>query len=170
MPLPTKERHSGFVDTIKNNYPDIQIVESQEMGGPDFAGDAQKAAAAILTAHPDVKALWTVWDVPADGAVAAARAANKKDLIVITEDLGLNAAVSIAKKGLIFGLGAQRPFDAGVVEMTMAAYGLLGKQAPSFVELPALPVSRSNVLQAWQDVYHVPAPAEVQAAYKSAGG
>jgi len=168
--IPTKDRHRGFQDTITNNYPDIKIIESKEMPGPDWAGDAQKAAAAILTAHPDVKALWTVWDVPADGAIAAARAANRKDLINVTEDLGLTAAVAIAKKDLLFGLGAQRPYDCGVVEMTLAGYGLLGKTAPPFVEAPALPVSRSNVLQAWQDVYHAPAPDQLTAAYKAGGG
>ena len=43
------------------------IVDEQGIGGPDFAGDAEKAAGAILTAHPETKAIWAVWDVPAEG-------------------------------------------------------------------------------------------------------
>jgi ribose transport system substrate-binding protein len=161
----TKERYQGFKDTITQNYPDIQIVEEQGIAGPDFAGDAQKAAAAILTKHPDVKAIWAVWDVPAQGVEAAARAANRGDLIIITEDLGLDAAVSIAKKGLIKGLGAQRPYDQGVTEVNLAGYGLLGKTAPAYVALSALPVNHDNVLDAWQTVYHASPPASLQSAF-----
>ena len=161
----TKERYQGFKDTVTSNYPDIKIVEEQGIAGPDFAGDAQKAAAAMLTKHPDMNAIWAVWDVPAQGVIAAARAANRKDLAIVTEDLGLTAAVSIASKDYIRGLGAQRPFDQGVTEVNLAAYGLLGKQAPPYVALTALPVTRDNVLQAWQTVYHVAAPSDVQTAY-----
>lgn len=162
----TNQRHDGFKATIAENYPDIHIIEEQGFSGSDLAGEAQKAASAILTAHPDVQAIWAVWDQPADGVIAAARAANRKDLIVITEDLSLTAAVSIASGGFIKGLGTQRPYDQGVTEVTLAGYGLLGKQAPPYVALPPLAVTKANVLQAWQDVYHVPAPDQLQAAYK----
>ena len=92
--------------------------------------------------------------------------ANRQDLIVITEDLGLAAAVSLASGGFIKGLGAQRPYDQGVTEVTLAGYGLLGKTAPPYVALPPLPVTKANVLQAWQDVYHVAPPDQLKAAYK----
>ena len=32
----------------------------------------------------------------------------------------------------------------------LAGYGLLGKQAPAYVALPALPVTKANLLDAWQ--------------------
>ena len=59
----------------------------------------------------------------------------------------------MAQNGFVKGLGAQRPYDAGVVEAMLAGYGLLGKAAPAFVALPALPVSRDNLLDAWKQVY-----------------
>src|ERR1700704_2004087 len=162
----TNQRHDGFKATIQQNYPDIQIVQELGFSGSDLAGEAGKAASAIMTAHPDVKAIWAVWDQPADGVIAAARAANRQDLIVITEDLGLAAAVSLASGGFIKGLGAQRPYDQGVTEVPLAGYGLLGKSAPPYVALPPLPVTKANVLQAWQDVYHVAPPDQLKAAYK----
>ena len=60
------------------------------------------------------------------------------------------------------GLGAQRPFDQGVTEAMLAGYGLLGKEAPAFVALPALPVTKDNLLEAWQTVYHADAPDNVK--------
>jgi len=162
----TRDRYEGFKSTIEEQYPNIPIIDEKGVTGSDFAGQSQAAANAMLTKTPDLKAIWAVWDVPAEGVIAAARAANRIDLIIATQDLGKNVAIQLAKDELIKGLGAQRPFDQGVTEASLAAYGLLDKEAPIFVALPALPVSHENVLQAWEDVYHVPAPAEVQDSFK----
>jgi ribose transport system substrate-binding protein len=44
----------------------------------------------------------------------------------------------------------------------LAGYGLLGKTAPAYVALPALPVSKDNLLDAWMAVYHTEAPENVR--------
>ena len=74
---------------------------------------------------------------------------------------------ALVKGGLVYGLGAQRPFDQGVNEAKLAAFGLLGKEAPPYVALNALPVTKDNILEAWETVYHAPPPDELVAA---AGG
>ncbi len=111
----------------------------------------------MLTKHPDLNGIWAVWDVPAEGVLAAARSAGRSDLVVTTEDLGKNVAISLAKNDLVKGLGAQRPFDQGVTEARLAADAMLGKQAPPYVALQALPVTHANVLDAWKQVYHADA-------------
>jgi ribose transport system substrate-binding protein len=162
----TKQRYQGFKDTISKDYPDIQIVEEKGIAGPDFAGDAQAAANAMLSKHADLAGIWAVWDVPAEGVMAAARAAGRQDLKIGTEDLGKNVAIALAKNDLVVGLGAQVPFDQGVTEAQIAAGSLLGKQEPAYVALSALPVDHSNVLDAWKQVYHADAPADLQGSYK----
>jgi ribose transport system substrate-binding protein len=161
----TRQRYEAFKTTLQASYPEIEIVEEAGIHGPDFAADAQEAAAAMLDRHPDLSGIWAVWDVPAEGVMAAARAAGRDDLVITTVDLGLNVALELARGGLVFGVGAQRPFDLGVHEAELAAYGLLGKEAPAYVALPALPVSRLSVLDAWESVYHnAPPPQLVEAA------
>jgi len=162
----TKQRWTNFKRTIKKSYPNIKIVEEQGIAGPDFAGDAEKVASAMLTRNSNLDGIWAVWDVPAEGVISAARTAGRDDLVITTIDLGLNVAIQIAKKELVYGLGAQRPFDQGVAEAKLAAYGLLGKKAPAYVALPALPVTNGNVLQAWQTVYHVKPPKSLRDAKK----
>ncbi|HSK89648.1 MAG TPA: substrate-binding domain-containing protein [Anaerolineales bacterium] len=154
----TRQRYEAFKKTITENYPGIEIVEEQGITGPDFAGDAEKAASAMVTKHADLKGIWAVWDVPAEGVLASARAMGRADLIITTIDLGLNVAVEIAQDGMVKGLGAQRPYDQGVTEAILAGYGLLGKEAPAYVALYALPVEKSNVLDAWETVYHADPP------------
>jgi ribose transport system substrate-binding protein len=160
----TQQRYDAFKKTISDDYPGIEIAEEKGIGGPDFAGDAEKAASAMLTQNPDLDGIWAVWDVPAEGVLAAARAVGNSDLKVTTIDLGQNVAIEMARDGLIRGLGAQRPFDQGVTEAKLAAYGLLGKQAPEYVALNALPVTPGNLMDAWEQVYHQPAPDKVQEA------
>lgn len=162
----TKQRYDGFKSTITKDYPDIKIVEEKGIAGPDFAGDAQSAANAMLSKHPTLSGIWGVWDVPAEGIMAAARASGRTDLKIATEDLGKNVAIALAKNQLVVGLGAQVPFDQGVTEARLGAGALLGKKAPAYVALSSLPVDHSNVLEAWKQVYHEEAPADLKSSYK----
>jgi ribose transport system substrate-binding protein len=162
----TKQRYDGFKATIKKDYPDIKIADEKGIAGPDFAGDAQAAANAMLTENPNLKGIWAVWDVPAEGVMAAARASGRTDLKIATEDLGTNVAIALAKDELVAGLGAQRPFDQGVTEALLGAGALLGKTQPAYVALSALPVSHDNVLDAWKQVYHSDPPKDLASSFK----
>lgn len=161
----TQQRYDGFKETIESDYPSIEIVAEQGIAGPDFAGDAQAVADAWLTRYPDLDGIWAVWDVPAEGVMAAARSAARTDLKIATEDLGTNVAIALAKDEMIVGLGAQVPYDQGVTEANLAAGALLGKDLPPYVALSALPVTHENVLEAWTSVYHVDPPSELTDSY-----
>lgn len=161
----TQQRYEGFKTTIEDEYPDIEIVDERGIAGPDFAGDAQAVSDAWLTQFADLDGIWAVWDVPAEGVMAAARSAGRTDLKIATEDLGTNVAIALARDEMVVGLGAQVPFDQGVTEANLAAGALLGKTAPPFVALSALPVTHENVLEAWEQVYHSDPPSEVSDSY-----
>lgn len=160
----TRQRYDAFKETIEAEYPGIEIAAEQGITGPDFAGDAETAASAMLTQFTDLDGIWAVWDVPAEGVVAAARSAGRDDLAITTIDLGLNVAIQIANGEFVYGLGAQRPFDQGVTEAILAGYGLLDKEAPPYVALHALPVKGDNVLEAWDTVYHADPPPDLASA------
>lgn len=157
----TRQRYDAFKKTIQDNYPNIQIVAEQGIGGPDFSGEADRVASAMLTKNADLNGIWAVWDVPAEGVMSAIRTAGRDNVIVTTIDLGKTVATELAQGGIIKGVGAQRPFDQGVTEAMLAGYALIGKKAPPYVALNALPVTQQNVKQAWTQVYHQDPPAEV---------
>lgn len=157
----TQQRYDAFKTTIQDNYPNIQIVEEQGVGGPDFAGESDRVASAMLTKHADLNGIWAVWDVPAEGVMSAVRTAGRDDVVVTTIDLGRTVAIDLAQGGIIKGIGAQRPFDQGVTEAMLAGYALLGREAPPYVALNALPVTQQNVDDAWTTVYHQDPPNEL---------
>nr|WP_207956911.1 substrate-binding domain-containing protein [Rubrobacter tropicus] len=160
----TQQRYEAFQKTIKEEYPDIEIVADQGIAGPDFAGQAEEAASAMLTKNADLDGIWAVWDVPAEGVLAAARNSGRTDLNVTTIDLGTTMAIELASGGIVKGLGSQRPYEQGVAEANLAGYALLDKEAPPYVALPALPVTGENVLDAWKEVYNQEPPEQVKEA------
>jgi ribose transport system substrate-binding protein len=159
----TKQRTEAFEKTIQEKYPDIKIVERGGIIGPN---DGEKVASGMLTKNRDLDGMFVVWDVPAEGALAAARTSGKKDFVITTIDLGTNVALDIASDGMIKGLGAQLPYDQGISEAILAGYALLGKEAPAYVAVPALAVTKENVIDAWKLVYHQEAPQSIQNAAK----
>jgi ribose transport system substrate-binding protein len=162
----TKQRYEGFKKTIQTDYPEMQIVEEQGIAGPDFAGDAQGVANAMISKHSDLAGIWAVWDVPAEGVMAAARASGRGDLRIATEDLGKNVAIALAKGELVVGLGAQLPYDQGVTEARLGALAVLGEKTAPYVALSALPVQHDNVLKAWKTVYHEDPPEDLVSSFK----
>lgn len=157
----TKQRTEAFEKTIAENYPDIEIVARNGIAGPN---DGETVAAAMLTKNPNLDGMFVVWDVPAEGALAAARAAGRNDLVITTIDLGTNVAIEIAKNGIIKGLGAQLPYEQGIAEAILAGYAVLGKETPPYVAVPALKVTAENTLDAWKLVYNQEAPDTVRQA------
>jgi ribose transport system substrate-binding protein len=162
----TKIRYEAFQDTIKQ-YPGITIAEKQGVAGPDFAGDAEKAASAFLIKDPEIKGIFGIWDIPAEGIMAAARnAGREKDLVITTIDLGKNVAIEMAKGGMIKGLGAQGVYQAGIAEAKAAALAALGQEVAPFMVVNGIPVDKSNIIESWKKVYNVDAPEELVDAAK----
>ncbi len=83
---PANDRRKGFEDAIANQ-PGMQILASQT---GDFDRDeGRQVMAQLLTAHPDVTAVYTHNDEMAIGAITALEAAGKvpgKDVIMVSID------------------------------------------------------------------------------------
>jgi ribose transport system substrate-binding protein len=147
----TDEREAAFRAWYRDNRADVGLA------GADFRdpADAGVVATTFLTTHPEADALFVVWDSPAMDTMRAARALGR-DVPITTVDLGEEVAIELAGGGLIKGLGAQQPYDQGVAEALAAINAHLGKQPPSWVAVRALAVTRDNVLEAFERVWHAP--------------
>ncbi|MDQ0217431.1 sugar ABC transporter substrate-binding protein [Peribacillus cavernae] len=155
----TKQRTEAFEKTIKEKYPHIKITERDGITDPN---KTELVASGMLTRNPHLDGIFSVWDVPAEGVLSAARIAAREDLVITTIDLGTNVALEIALDGIVKGLGAQLPYDQGVTEAILAGYSLLDKKAPGYVAVPSLSVTEKNVLDAWQLVYREEAPETIR--------
>ena len=159
----TNERTKGVSEWMKKNRPDIQMKQV------DFTDPAKvsQIAGDFLTANPDVKGVFAVWDQPALDTLSSMRAQGV-DIPVTTVDLGLQSAIEIAKGGPLKATGSQRPYDQGVAEAMAMMNALIGKETPAWVGVQSLPVVQSNVLESFKTVFKKDPPKELLDACNSA--
>jgi ribose transport system substrate-binding protein len=153
----TNEREIGFRKWMKENRPDIALrrVEFTELAA------AGGVVLDFLAANPDVAGLFVAWDEPAM-AIARALRSTGHVLPMTSMDLGNEIALEIARGDIVKGVGAQRPYDLGRAEANAVILALAGGDVPPWIALPAFAVSRSNILSAYQAVWHRPAPEAVR--------
>lgn len=141
-------------------YPNIKVVAEQRVGSNE---EGAEVAESIMIANPNVKAIWVGWDGPAMTA-AAALSSIGKSVYIASPDLGRDAAYSIASDGLFIGSGAQHPWDQGVAAAVIGMAALAGKETPQYVIVPGEKVTKENLKDAWDRIYHAPMPEEIASA------
>ncbi|EOF1292603.1 hypothetical protein SFX37_004790, partial [Salmonella enterica subsp. enterica serovar Kentucky] len=92
--------------------------------------------------------------------------AGRKDIKVITMDLGAANALDMAKQRNVAGIVTDLPYDLGQTLARMGALAKLEQPTPPFVTVGASAVTRDNLLDAWQQALRRPAPEAVQKALK----
>jgi ribose transport system substrate-binding protein len=158
----TNEREIAFRKWINKNRSDLSIAQAKFQS----LADVQDVMRALLDSAGNLSGLFVVWDEP---AVIAADILERAMLTtpIATIDLGNAVAINMAKGGLIKSVGAQRPYDQGKAAATAALLALLDRPLPSWIALPGLAVTRDNVVEAYQTVWHSPAPGELLKSLKS---
>jgi len=156
----TNQRDNSFKAVIQANYPDIEIVSEKGVVAAD-AADGERAASAIITQYPDVDGLYVTWDTPAEGAVAAARAANRPDIKIVTIDLGAINGLDMVEGGNMVGAAADIGYELGVGLAMVGAYGLINKPAPAFTMVGSVRVTKENYLEGWRTSFHSDPPKEI---------
>ncbi len=158
----TNEREIGFRKWMREHRPDatLRLAEFLDL---ETAGDV---VLDFIAQDLPIDALFVPWDEPAIRVIRALRSIGR-DIPLTTVDLGNEVALEIATGGMVAGVGAQMPYDLGVAEATATILALVGAETPPWVAIPALSVTRENVLDAYEAVWHQPAPADLRAAFEA---
>jgi len=159
----TNQRDNAFKSAIESDYPDIKIVAKAGIADPARAEDI---AHALLLKNPDLDGIYVTWAEPAEGVLAALRAAGNKKTKIVTLDLSEPIALDMVKGGNVAAIVADKAYDLGKAMAVAAGYGLVNKPAPAFVVAPVLTITKSNVAEGWQQSLHRDAPKSVLDAAK----
>ncbi len=158
----TNQRDQAFKAWLTAKYPGIEIVAEQGLADP---AAAEEIASALLTRNPDIDGIYAPWSAgPADGVLAALRAAGAEDVAVVSLDLDTNVALDLVEGGNMVGIAADEAYELGRTMAFEAAYGLLGLEVPPFVVVPAISATADNIVEAYQNSLATAPPAEVLAA------
>jgi ribose transport system substrate-binding protein len=159
----TNQRTAQVKEWFSKNRKDVKVKEVLFTD----TNNVGSVTANFITANPDVKGLYIVWDSPAMQSIASLRSAGVT-LPISTIDLGNEVALEMANGGYIKAIGAQKPYDQGVAEALAGANALIGKKIPAWISLPAVAVTPGNLLSMYAEVFKKPAPATlIEACAKS---
>lgn len=136
------ERRDGFVDRIKEKYPDIKIVDIQYGGGDHLK--STDAAKAIMQAHPKLKGIFGTNEGSAIGVVNAVQEMNKKDIVVIGFDSG-KQQIDAIKNGVMAGAITQNPIGIGYETVKAAVDAINGKTVEKNIDTGFFFYDKSNI-------------------------
>ena len=149
----TNEREIAFRKWMSAERPDVTLVRGR------FARveDAGAAYGRLLTENDDLDCVFVAWDVPALIVLSAIRD-GAKSLPMVTVDLGNEIATELRSGGPLKGIAAQRPYDQGAAAASAALLGLIGRPPPAWITSTGLKVTRENLRETYEAVWHAPAP------------
>lgn len=154
----TNNRDQAFRQQLAK-YPQLQLSASQGFVREQETADI---AAALILQQPKLQVIYVSWDAAAEGVVEALRAAGRKDVKVITHDLGVNNLLDLAKGGNMLATIADQPYLIGQTMARVAAMRELGISTPAFTLVPFNTVTQQNIAAGWQQAFQSPLPALLQ--------
>jgi ribose transport system substrate-binding protein len=155
----TNQRDQAFKKTIEANYPDIEIVAEQGIADPNKAEDQ---ANTLLAKNPDLDGVYATWSSPVgDSILSALRNNGNTKAKLVSLDLDEPLAIDLARGGNVAALVTDRAYQLGQSMAVAAAYGLLGKEAPPFVIVPATTVTKDGLTEGYQASLHRAPPKSV---------
>ncbi|GAB5469304.1 MAG: sugar ABC transporter substrate-binding protein [Rhodospirillales bacterium] len=126
------------------DYPDIEVVAEWPFDAT-LKVTARDAVDNMLTAHPDLSAIWASWDGAAIEATLAMRAAGRDDMFVTGIDGGRQAFEYIKAGTQFVFTVAQSFFQESYYSVYFAHQYLGGRPAPRFVINSAYAVTQESL-------------------------
>ena len=124
------DRRDGFVNRIKEKYPNIKIV-SVQYGAGDHLKSAE-IAKAMIQANPNLKGIFGANEGSAEGAAIGVKESGKK-LVLIGFDAG-KAQKDAIKSGEMLGAITQNPVGIGKCTVDSAVKALKGEKLPKVID------------------------------------
>ena len=155
----TRVRDNAAERIIKDSYPDIDIVTIRSFGE---ISNAYQVARDVITANPEIEAMYVSWDRPALLVIKALKELGREDVAVFTTDLDHGIARCM-EEGIVKGLSTQRPYEQGRAAAAVVAKSLVSEeQLPKYVGVQPYQVEPKQLRLAWKEIFHESMPDRVR--------
>ncbi|MGP9806347.1 substrate-binding domain-containing protein [Paracoccus sp. NSM] len=154
-----QQRTQGCAEALEAT-PGIEVVATQSANWDE--NEAFKATQNILTANPDIKAVFAESDAMSLGAAKAARQAGRNDLVSVGID-GFPTQLNAIRDGLTQATMAQIPYQMGQMAVRDAIRIMSGEGAdiPEIQYQDAVLIHGENVGEFDATVFYGPAAAQM---------
>ena len=136
------DRRDGFVNRVKEAYPNIEIVDIQYGAGDQL--QSTEIAKAILTANPDLKGMCGANEGSAIGVINAVTELNRPEVVVIGYDSGA-AQKDAIRSGKMAGAITQNPVGIGYETVKAAVAAAKGEQVPPQIDTGFYWYDKTNI-------------------------
>lgn len=125
------DRRDGFVNRVKEAYPNIEIVDIQYGAGDQL--QSTEITKAILTAHSDIKGIFGANEGSAIGVLNAVKETGKTGVVVIGYDSGKLQKDAI-RAGEMAGAITQNPVGIGYETVKAAIAAVKGEKLAGTID------------------------------------
>ena len=140
----TNQREAGFLDTMKKEFPGIEIVSSNQYGGATTESSIKKAENLLLR-FPDVDGIFCPNESTTFGMLLALQSVRKAGKVKF---VGFDSSEKLAKAlkdGEIMGLVMQHPFQMGYLGVKTMVQVLRGEKVERRVDTGCEVVTAENL-------------------------
>ncbi len=128
----TTNREEGFIDTIEEQYPGIEVVETKY--GMATVETAIRAAEDLLTKHTELDGIFACNNHTTVGAAQALESQRRVGQVKVVGFDSEEALIEMLRKGTVDSLVVQNPFKMGYEGVKLVVATLEGKQVERRVD------------------------------------
>ena len=136
------QRRDGFVEWMKANAPDIELLPVQ-YGGGDQAKSAD-IAKSIIQANPDIKGIYGANEGSAVGVIKGVQESGKKGITIVGFDSG-KAQIDAINSGVMAGAITQNPVGMGKELVDSAMKAIKGETLPKVIDTGFYWYDKTNI-------------------------
>ena len=136
------DRRDGFVEWMKENAPDIELLPVQ-YGGGDQAKSAD-IAKSIISSNKDLKGFYGSNEGSAIGIIKGVQESGAKGITIVGFDSG-KAQIDAIKDGTMAGAITQNPVGMGKELVDAATKAIDGKKLPKVIDTGFYWYDKSNI-------------------------
>jgi ribose transport system substrate-binding protein len=140
----TDQRENGFLDTIKNDFPNIKILSDNQYAGATTE-TAMQAAQRLLSQFPDVQGFYCPNESSTFGALRALEEDGRAGKIFFVGFDSSEKLVQGMKEGRIHGLALQNPMKMGYLGVKTAVAHLRGEKVEPQIDTGVIMATPNNL-------------------------
>ncbi len=137
------QRRDGFIETIEENYPNIEIVDTQYGGGDHL--ESTNLAKTMMQANPDLAGIYGSNEGSAIGVVNAVRELGKEGEITIVGFDSGKQQIDAIKDGIMAGAITQNPEGIGYETVKAAVQALDGEEVEENIDTGYFWYDKDNI-------------------------
>ena len=140
----TTKREAGFLDTIKEKYPEIEILSDNQYSG-STTDSAVRAGENLLNRFSEVDAFFGPNDTSTFGLLRAIQGAGRSGDIILVGFDTLDKLIEAMEEGTIHGLAVQNPFRMGYLGVKTAYAHLMGEKVEKRIDTGVIMATPDNM-------------------------